>query len=232
VNVVSYLRVSGKGQVDGDGFERQGQAIRAFCKASGLRIQGDFLEEGVTGTMEGIERPAFSRLLATRGSTNFDAIVVERMDRLARDLMVSEMLLRECRENGIKVFSADQGNLTDMASDGGDPTRVLIRQIMGALAQWEKSVLVKKLKASRDRVRASGKRCEGVKPYGYFPGEAFILEQMQQRRAELIDGVPTSYQRIACQLNEAGCVTRSKKAWTAQLVRDILVNHKPKKEQS
>jgi len=53
--------------------------------------------------------------------------------------MTQEFLLAECRKRGLKVYSADQGQLIDMAENGGDPTRVLIRQILGALAQWEKN---------------------------------------------------------------------------------------------
>lgn len=230
MNVVSYLRVSGKGQVDGDGFGRQNQSIEDFCRHHKLPHVNQYQEAGVSGTVEGIDRPEFARMLGAIRDPNSDsfnaqAIVVERMDRLARDLMVSEMLLRECRENGIKVFSVDQGNLTDMASDGGDPTRVLIRQIMGALAQWEKSVLVKKLKASRERIRATGSQCEGKKAYGLKPGESFIMAQMRELRG---DG--KSYGNIAKILNEMGCDTRSGRPWKEQNVRTILVNHKPKKD--
>ena len=49
VKVFAYLRVSGKGQVDGDGFPRQLAAIKAHAKANDMRIVQVFREEGVTG---------------------------------------------------------------------------------------------------------------------------------------------------------------------------------------
>ncbi|TFH66661.1 MAG: recombinase family protein [Gemmatimonadales bacterium] len=167
MNVISYLRVSGQGQVEGDGFDRQAEAIDKFCTANGLCITEILQEEGVSGTIDGLDRPVLSKILTNDcpGQGN-PTIVVERLDRLARDLMVQELILKECRERGIKVFSADQAGAVDVASNDGDPTRVLIRQIMGALSQWEKSVIVKKLKAARQRKKDLTGACEGRKRFG------------------------------------------------------------------
>jgi DNA invertase Pin-like site-specific DNA recombinase len=226
MNVISYMRVSGMTQISGDGFERQGQVIESFCKANNLKLVTSFSEQGVSGTVEGMDRPIFSQaiefILHRRecGEVKIDAIVVERMDRLARDLMVSEMLLRECRDNGIKVFSADQGACIDMASDGGDPTRVLIRQIMGALAQWEKSVLVKKLRAAKERMKAAGKKnVEGCKPYGYVGHERFVLNTLMGFHA---DG--KNFSEITRLLNTSGLRNRSGDPFTPQNVRGVILN--------
>jgi DNA invertase Pin-like site-specific DNA recombinase len=178
-NVFSYIRVSGRGQIDGDGPERQRESIATFCCTHNLAMAREYFEAGVTGTIDGMDRPEFSAMiqfiLAQKEAGVSVAIVVERLDRLARDLMVSEVLLAECRKNSIPVYSADQGQLIDMASDGGDPTRVLIRQIMGALAQWEKTQLVKKLATARARIRAKTGKCEGRPIYQLTAGEKQIL---------------------------------------------------------
>ena len=62
-----YIRVSGKGQVDGDGFDRQRQAIEACASASGLQVVNYFQEEGVSGTKE--DRPALARMLVDMEET-------------------------------------------------------------------------------------------------------------------------------------------------------------------
>jgi len=54
----AYLRVSGRGQVDGDGFDRQLAAIRSYAAVQGIAIARVFREEGVSGTLEGMDRPA------------------------------------------------------------------------------------------------------------------------------------------------------------------------------
>jgi len=60
------------------------------------------------------------------------------------------------------------------------PTAVLVRQVLGAIAQFEKPSLVAKLKASRDRKKAATGKCEGRKSYAEAKPEtvAFAKELM------------------------------------------------------
>jgi DNA invertase Pin-like site-specific DNA recombinase len=234
--VVSYIRVSGRGQIDGDGPERQRDAIAKFCKAHGLATMhglSEFFDKAVSGKVDGMDRPEFVRMLEQIEETNLprvSAIVVECMDRLARDLMVSELLLAECRQRSIKVYAADQGALIDMTGEGADPTRVLIRQILGALAQWDKSMLVSKLKAARDRKKATTGRCEGKKPFGTRPGEAAIINLAHQFRSVLDENnQPMEYVVIAKHFNESGFRTRHGKPWTKYSVRHIVDTTQPTK---
>ncbi len=219
MKIALYLRVSGLDQVEGDGFERQVHSCMGFLRRNNLLpIDPElvFKEEGVSGTVEGMDRPAFAELLGRAEAEQIDTIVVERMDRLARNLMVSEVLLGECRKRGIKVFAADQGTTTDMASDGGDPTKDLIRQIMGALAQWERACIILKLGAARARLRAKNGKCEGCKPYGTRPGEKQILEILGNFAETL------TLQGLADVLNEGGMKTRKNTKWTTAAVYSLL----------
>jgi DNA invertase Pin-like site-specific DNA recombinase len=166
MNVFGYIRVSDKSQLDGDGFDRQRDAINAFALTKGWRVIRFFEERGVSGTVEHTDRPAFSEMLDLCGPATATTIVVERPDRIARDLIVSEVLLRGVRSAGLSIYDASSN--TDL-SNVDDPSRVLIRQIFGALAEFEKSTLVKKLKAAKDRIRAETGRCEGPKPFETTP---------------------------------------------------------------
>ena len=56
-----------------------------------------------------------------------------------------------------------------------DPTRILVRQMMGAVAQYEKSQIVLKLRGRADAEKGEEGRCEGRKPYGFFEGEVEAL---------------------------------------------------------
>lgn len=230
--VVKYIRVSGRGQINGDGPERQRDAIIKFCEAHKLcrPLSSEFFERAVSGTVEAVDRPAFASLLQYVDSCprKISAIVVERMDRLARDLMVSELLLAECRRRGLKVYAVDQGALIDMASEGGDPTRVLIRQILGALAQWEKTMLVSKLRSARERKKAATGRCEGKKPFGTRPGEVELINLAHNFRLVLDDvDQPMEYEAIAKHFNESGFRTRHGKSWNKRNVRHLVTSTTP-----
>ena len=122
----AYLRVSGKGQLDGDGFTRQRAAIKAYAAACGLKIVREFREEGVSGTIETMDRPAWAEMIATLHSNGVRTIVVEKIDRMARDLMVQEAAIADLRKHGFELVSVTEPDL--MAND---PTRVLMRQLTG-----------------------------------------------------------------------------------------------------
>lgn len=147
-------------------------------------------------------------------------VLVERADRLARDLMVSEVLLTEFRKLDVQVIAADSA--TDLTAGDDDPTRVLIRQVLGAVAQFEKSVIVAKLRAARIRKRKATGRCEGRKPYGSRPGEAEVVEMIRRLRRKPKMGRRMSFDAIAAKLNTEGVRTRTGAPWAGATVWGIV----------
>jgi len=218
VKAVSYLRVSGKGQIEGDGFPRQRAAIAKFCKAARYELAEEFLDEGISGTKELEGRPGLAALLDRIESNGVKVVIVERADRLARDLMTSEVILGQLAKAGAKVLTADGA---DLSSTADDPTRTLIRQVLAAVAQFDKSVTVLKLRAARERLRRKGHRVEGRKPYGYRPDERKLLELMSALR-EKPRGERLSFAAIANHLNAAGHTTRYGRPWTRDGVCKVL----------
>ena len=105
---VSYIRVSGKGQADGDGPERQLTAIGRFAKANGFTLVDEpFTDLGVSGTRELADRPGLAALLDRLESNGVRTVIVERADRLARDLMVQEVIVAQFARLGARILTAD-----------------------------------------------------------------------------------------------------------------------------
>ena len=96
----SYLRVSGKGQIDGDGFKRQAETITRYAKANRIEIAQEFREEGVSGTKDALDRPGLTDIFVAIKANGVRLVLVENATRLARDLMVSEIILAELRPSG------------------------------------------------------------------------------------------------------------------------------------
>lgn len=217
---VSYVRVSGLGQKDGDGPERQRQAIARFAKRQRLTVAEEFADLGVSGTLPGTERPGMVALLASAVALGASVVLVEKADRLARDLIEGEVLLRTLRELGLQVLGADG---TDLTAGDGDPTKALIRQVLGAFSEYDKQSIVLKLRAARERKRLAGERCEGRLPYGSKPGEAVALERLRElaRGAGRGRTKPT-WQAIADQANAEGLPTRGGKPWSRGSVHALL----------
>lgn len=218
---LSYLRVSGRGQVDGDGFPRQRDAVARYARAHGVEIVGEYLDEGVSGTRDLDDREGLGQLFEHIRSNGVRLVLVERADRLARDLLVSEVLLAQFRDLGVRVVAADSD--TDLTAADEDATRVLIRQVLGAVSQFEKSAIVSKLRAARMRKRRQTGRCEGRKPFGAHPGEEAVLARMRQLHRKPRGRAPLSFGAIAAQLNAERLPTRTGARWRAGTVRRILM---------
>jgi len=219
----SYLRVSGKGQISGDGFPRQRDTVTRYAKRHQIEIEREFCEKGVSGTKDAFDREALTELFIAIKANGNRLVLVERADRLARDLMISEILLGEFRKIGVKVISAECG--TELTVEDNDPTKKLIRQVLGAISEWEKSVVVQKLRAARMRIRKTDGRCEGRKPYGFTEFEKSVITKMLAYRSKGL-----SISEIANQLNLEGIKPRTinrvgiQPKWHTTTVQRILKN--------
>ncbi|MBN1269827.1 MAG: recombinase family protein [Kiritimatiellae bacterium] len=203
---VAYLRVSGLGQAGEDrgGLDRQREKVAAYASARGLAVEAWFEDLGVSGTRELDDRPGLSALVERVRGNGIRVVLVERLDRLARDLVVQELLLRDLEEVGVRVETADEG-----AVDRDDPTRTLIRQVLGAVAEYDRKMVVLKLRAARQRKRRREGRCEGRKFYGEKPGETAVLEAIATLRS-----TGASWAAVAAELNARGLRNRFGRPWT------------------
>ncbi|MCK5944072.1 MAG: recombinase family protein [Planctomycetes bacterium] len=224
MKAIGYLRVSSAKQAaDGkDGFPRQRTAIRTYCAAQRVDLLEEHEDPGVSGTVPLEGRDGLSAALQRCAETDADMLLIERADRLGRDLIVSEMAVRAFADAGVSIVTADTGeNLTEADSD---PSRKLIRQVLNAVAEYERSALVAKLAAARARKKRSGGHSVGNYRFGSHPerpDEAATLDRIRQlRRATRCKKRP-SLAAIAAILNEEGHSSRSGRRWTASMVRDV-----------
>jgi DNA invertase Pin-like site-specific DNA recombinase len=211
-----YLRVSGKSQIRGDGYLRQFIACRELAKAKNIQIVGIFKEKGVSGTTELEDRPALSSLFAALEENGVKTVLIEKVDRLARDLMIQETIIGDMLKNGYTLLSSCEPDLCS-----SDPSRILIRQIFGALAQYDRAIITLKLRGARDRMRKREGKCEGRKSFGSKDGEKPILDRIIYLHAE-----GSNPKQIAGTLNHEDIPTRMGKPWKVPTVAKILARHR------
>ena len=117
----------------------------------GCLVVAEFYDAAVSGAHPIAERPGFKAMLDRIAGNGIRCIVVESPDRFARDLTVQLTGHDFLKSLGVSLIPATAPNF--FAED--TPTAVLVRQVVGAIAQFEKTSMVAKLKAARDRKKAA-----------------------------------------------------------------------------
>lgn len=213
--VLGYCRVSGQGQIEGDGITRQRLSMMQYALEHDLEVVEVFEELGVSGTKDLEYRPALQALYARLQSSGITKIIVEKLDRVARDLMIQETILGDLGRRGIELISVAEPDLCS-----SDPSRVLIRQIFGALAQWDRAMITLKLSGAKTRIRAAGGKAEGQYAFGKDPKRPEEADGLDRIRRGRTLGFTTD--KIANILNDIQIPTRSGKPWRGTTVAKIL----------
>jgi DNA invertase Pin-like site-specific DNA recombinase len=168
VRYVIYLRVSTDQQADaGQGLDIQEQACRAWLRAQRHRLAGVYTDAGRSGTSDIADRPGLAAAAALLVDDRADGLLVYRLDRLARDVVLQEQLLAELHRQGKELRSCSPAEDANLVHDPDDPTRALVRRILGSIAAYERDVIRLRLKAGRARKLLHGGYAGGAPPYGY-----------------------------------------------------------------
>jgi len=219
----AYLRVSSKGQVEGDGFDRQERTIKRHARGA-FEIR-DTYRDAFTGT--DADRPEFNACCERILRNGVRTILIEDLSRLARDSMVQQLLLAKLADLGITLINCSTGqNVTADVAD--NPMLKAMVQIQGVFAELEKANLVGKLRHARDAQKASTGKCEGAKAYGEVdPAERETLALMKHLRRRR-SGKRLGYGSIATELNSRCIAPRRGAKWYGKTVQNIL-ERKPRK---
>lgn len=225
--VVAYLRVSTDRQAEeGLGLDVQADAIKEWAKAEHVRVVATFADEGVSGSNGIDSREALPEALDAIRTGAAEGIVVYRLDRLARDLIIQETLLAEVRRLGGEVHStsaAEAGYLTD---DPDDPSRKLIRQVLGAVAEYERSMIALRLRSGRKRKAKDGGYAFGAPPFGFRVEEGELVadedEQATLARARELQQSGASIREIATTLTDEGRRAKRGARWHPTTVARVL----------
>jgi DNA invertase Pin-like site-specific DNA recombinase len=220
-HAVGYIRVSTTEQVKGFGLDVQEKAIRDYCKANSLRLVAMFRDEGHSGSNGLDTRVGLAEALAALKEHKAE-LVVYRLDRLARDMILQETLVERLRDENTPVRSASEPDL-DMDTD--DPTKVLIRQIVGAVAQYERAVIRGRMMSGKAAKKAAGGYIGGTVPYGFQLIEGQVVEEPDEQKVVALVGrralAGASLRNIANELERRGFKPRSGGDWHANTVRRI-----------
>lgn len=219
----AYVRVSHEEQVNGYSLDAQRRAIAEWVAGKGGALVKVYSEEGESATTT--NRTEFQKMRLDARNGKFDALIVHKLDRFARnrtDSLAIKSLLRY--DYKIKVFS-----VSEPTEDSDGPIGALIEGIMECVADWYSRNLAAEV--------AKGKRERGQQglhnnraPFGYDKNANKVLVPNQTESSGLIMAFEHyatgkySDGDIADLLNQNGYKTKNQRPFSKETVREMLQN--------
>ena len=223
MNVIGYIRVSTDGQCGEDkfGLEVQEAKIKEYAEKNDMTIVKWFRDEGESGAKE---RPGFDEIIYGEVSNPpFEAVIVAKSDRVARDINVYYYYKMMLMKKNIKLISIaeDFGQFGVFAN--------MLEAFTLCVAEMERDNINKRTSAGRKVKAGKGGYSGGRAPLGYKvqdgglvinPDEAAIVRKIFEMR----DNGMTMME-IVSTLNKEGIQTRNGGEWVISTVQSIL-NHR------
>lgn len=151
--ILAYLRVSTDEQAQsGLGLDAQ---LDAITKTIG-EPDGVFVDRGISGS--NANRPELLKALDALQAG--DVLAVAKRDRLARDVFLSLWIEKEAKKRQARIVSA-----AGEGTESDDPSAVLMRTIVDAFAEYERSMIGVRTTAALAQKKARGERA-GEIPFG------------------------------------------------------------------
>ena len=137
-----YIRVSTQDQTP----ENQKNPLIEYCNREGLEYE--IFEEFASGAKE--SRPELDKMMQGIRAGKFDKVLVWKLDRLGRSLQHLLLLISEFKNKKIGFISLTEG------FDTTTPQGKLFFSIAGAFAEFERQLIVERVKAGLERAKKSG----------------------------------------------------------------------------
>lgn len=151
--VAVYLRVS-TGEQTTDNQRRELEAVAAH---SGWDLVEIFEDAGISGAKGREKRPAFDRMLKDATRRRFDLVAAWSVDRLGRSMHDLMSFLGDLRSLGLDLY------LHQQALDTSTPSGRAFFQMLGVFAEFERSMIQKRVKAGLERARSEAPEVRAAK---------------------------------------------------------------------
>ena len=225
VNVAAYIRVSTDGQVGDEkyGLDAQKEQIVKYCEENGYNIIRWYSDEGVSGAEW---RDGFDQIVFDDAVSNppFQAVVVAKSDRVARDVNVYFSYKGLLMRKGIKLISVSE----DFGVYGG--FAAVLEVFVAKMAEIERDNITRRTSGGRQIKASRGGYSGGRAPMGYrIVSGCLVVDEEEAKLVRRIFALRDSgmvYVDMVQTLKEEGWVGRNGKPLAMSTVQSIVSNRR------
>ena len=223
MKAIIYTRVSTEGQaIIGVSLDFQEEKTRAYCLAHSWEVVAH-ISDRLSG--KNTKRPGLQKALAILKSGEADCLVILRLDRLTRSIKDLVNMVEDSTKNQWQLVSVN---------DNIDTTRAngrFMLNVLGSTAQFERELLIERVKEGLQKKRIMGEKTGGKPPYGYrvhkSNGRKYLAEQPTEqeviKEVRALKGQGLSLRQIADQLKANKIANRKGSTeWNPNQIKRIL----------
>lgn len=221
MQAVAYIRVSTEGQAqEGVSLEAQEAKIRAYCRLNDLDLVAVFVDAGVSAKRAD-NRPELQRALKAAGKGKASALVVYKLDRLARNTVDALEIAERLDRQGVTLHS-----ITEKLDTGSAVGRFFFT-LLASLAEMERGIISERTAAAHAHKRSKGEPC-GHPPFGYDVRDGLLVpnqaEQATMARINALLARGTSQRKLVVILNREGLPAKRGGTWTRASLRSVIAS--------
>lgn len=219
-NVALYLRYSSSAQNE-QSIEGQDRVCTEYCQKNGHTIVYRYIDRATSASKDIEKRTEFLRMIKDAERHQFDAVIVYKLDRFARNRYDSATYKNKLKKAGVKLISA-----TEELSD--NPESIILESVLEGMAEFYSKELSQKVMRG---MTESAKKCNSVGgslPLGYkIEGKKYVIDETT---APLVREIFQLYAggkgitEIAREFNKRGYKTSKGRAFTTNSFHTILSN--------
>ena len=221
MRAVIYARYSSDNQTESS-IEGQLRECMEFADQTGLEVIGNYIDRAYSAKTD--NRPEFQRMIKDSYKRAFDAIIVWKLDRFARNRYDSAHYKTLLKKNGVKVISAKE-TITS-GSEG-----ILLESVLEGMAEYYSAELSEKVVRGMTENALKGKNNGGQVTFGYMIDDAMYFHP-HPTTAPIVKEIFTLYadgktiKQIVDYLNEKKITTIRGGKMTINIVQRMLSNRR------
>ena len=222
MTAVIYARYSSDSQREAS-IEGQLRDCKDYAERNGITIVGTYIDRAYSAKTD--DRPEFQRMVQDSARKIFDAVLVWKLDRFARNRYDAVYYKRQLEKNGVHLVS-----VMEPISDA--PEGIMIESLLIGMAEYYSAELAIKVARGERENALKCKHNGGVVPLGYVIGKEDCLYHIDPETAPIVQEIFTRYadgepaEKIAASLNERGLRTRTGKPFVKNSFFQIFKNRR------
>lgn len=222
MNVALYMRYSSDKQTE-QSIEGQERVCTDYCKRQGYKIVAKYIDRATSAFKDAEKRTEFQKMIKDSEKANFEAVVVYKLDRFARNRYDSATYKTKLKRNGVRVISATE-NISNT------PEGIILESVLEGMAEFYSEELSQKVSRGMHETALKCHSCGGSIPLGYkIVDKKYVIDEINAEAVKIIFQLYASnypLAQIIDTLNEKGFRTTTGKKFVKTSFYNILRNKK------